>query len=149
MRGDLDLAARDAGLAQRGHDLERARRAADRRDAQRAGGVVDRAEGAPAVLRGRDVELRRDARGLRDLDVVRAIGRWLELEAAHAVVHGGELGDHPAAVVEDLALDVGGLAERGLRREVDAARDAGDQIAALGVHLEADRLHHDRDPLLH
>ena len=67
----------------------------------------------------------RDARRLRDLDVVacgpaagsssnRPMPSWIDVNVGHRL----------AAIVDDLALDVGGLADRGLRHEVDPARHA-------------------------
>ena len=146
---DLDRAAGDALLAQHRLDEHRARVeqiAATRSVSARRSST--RAHDAAAGLRRRHVELLRDAGRLRDLDVVRAVRARRELEPAQAVVDRRERRDGRAAIVDDLALDVGRLAERVLRHEVDAARHALDEVAALGEQRQLHRLHHDRDALL-
>jgi hypothetical protein len=56
--------------------------------------------------------------------------------------------DRLPAVVDHLALDVGRLARRRARHEVDAARQAIDEVAALREQREVELLQHDRDRLL-
>ena len=109
-----------------------------------------RAQHAAAGLRGRQVELLRDADRLRDLDVVRAV-RAAGVSSNGPCRRGSTrtCATDGAAIVDDHA---------GRRRpacrcvffalKYTRAGHAGDEIAALGEQRQRDRLHHDRDALL-
>ncbi len=72
---------------------------------------------------------------------------WREAGAASAFVFGAEGGDLSTGDVDDDASDVGGLLRGRARFEVEPAREARDEIAALRVHHEIDRVDEERERL--
>src|SRR5262249_13804128 len=135
-----------AGAVQ--HDLDRLVRPDDRH------GHVHRH--APGPHRRQHVAAF-DPRGRVDFQFVSPPGLGHEAaKGADALVHGrlvrhfhrGDLGpDDVAPFVHNLAADLGRLAERRPRLEVNRVRHAGDEVAPDGVELDLQLLEDDRDRL--
>jgi hypothetical protein len=107
--------------------------------------IVVAAQGAARLQRHWQGVLFGDPGGPGDLGEVASAGVGDEFDPAQARVVGGEGGGHVAVVIDDLALDVGGFADRVFGFEVDPRRGAAQQLPAFGEKGEVELLDQDRD----
>lgn len=150
-RAEVEGAARQLALAQREGHAGLTRGRARHRELHRTSRAEGVGEGRDdeALLQhlGEGVEVG-DARGLVERDRVRTAGLLRrERDAAAALVLGAEAREDGARPVDDAAGDVGGLALRRPRFEVEPRGEARDEVAPLGVERELHPVHHDRDGL--